>query len=79
VLHGTREAFPGTPIHAVLGGFHLSGTNEAIIDDTVADFDQFDVDIIIPGHCTGWRAINALERAYGTKVVPLAVGMSFDL
>ena len=79
VLHGTRGAFPGTPIHAVLGGFHLSGTNEAIIDDTVADLDQFDVDIIIPGHCTGWRAINALERVYGTKVVPMAVGMSFDL
>lgn len=79
VLHGTRETFPGTSIHAVLGGFHLSGTNEAIIGDTVADFDQFDVDIIIPGHCTGWRAINALQRVYGTKIVPMAVGMSFDL
>ena len=46
---------------------------------TVADFEQFDVDTIIPGHCTGWRAVNALEKSYRDKIVPMAVGMLFDI
>ena len=79
VLYAARAAFPEIPLHTVAGGFHLSGANEAIISQTVADFEQFDVDTIIPGHCTGWRAVNALERSYGEKIVPMAVGMSFDI
>ncbi len=31
VLQHARDCFPGVPVHAVLGGFHLSGTNERII------------------------------------------------
>ncbi|TPG52060.1 MBL fold metallo-hydrolase [Sphingomonas glacialis] len=79
VLHAARRDMPDVPVHAVIGGYHLSGANEAIIDKTVADFEQFDVDLILPGHCTGWRAVNALERAFGPKVVPIAVGMKISL
>ncbi|MCH2069414.1 MAG: hypothetical protein MK208_19420 [Shimia sp.] len=53
--------------------------NELIIEETVADFEQFDIDLILPGHCTGWRATNALERSYGERVVPIAVGMKINL
>lgn len=79
VLHAARRDMPGLPIHAVIGGYHLSGANESIIDATVADIAEFDVDLILPGHCTGWRAVNALERAFGSKVVPIAVGMKISL
>ena len=80
VLHHARAMFPDTKLHAVMGGFHLSGATEAIIPDTVRDMGTFGLDIIIPAHCTGWRAVNALERAYGEKiVVPSAVGKRFSL
>lgn len=79
VMHAARTAFPEVPIHAVIGGYHLSGANEAIIDATVSDLAAFDIDMILPGHCTGWRAVNALERAFGQKVVPIAVGMKITL
>jgi 7,8-dihydropterin-6-yl-methyl-4-(beta-D-ribofuranosyl)aminobenzene 5'-phosphate synthase len=78
VLHAARTTFPDVPLHAVAGGFHLSGSNEGIIDQTVADFAQFELDLVIPGHCTGWRAVNAFERAFGERIVPMAVGMSFE-
>jgi 7,8-dihydropterin-6-yl-methyl-4-(beta-D-ribofuranosyl)aminobenzene 5'-phosphate synthase len=46
----------------------------------VRDLDQFGLDLLIPAHCTGWRAVNALERAFGEKVVvPSAVGKRFSL
>jgi len=80
VLRHAREIFPNVKLHAVMGGFHLSGSTEAIIPQTVADMGSFGLDLIIPAHCTGWRAVNALERAYGEgTVVPAAVGKTFAL
>lgn len=74
VLHAARAAFPAVPLLAVMGGFHLSGENEAIIPETVADLAGFDLPILAPAHCTGWRAVSALERAFGDRVAPGAVG-----
>lgn len=80
VMHHAREMFPGVKLHAVMGGFHLSGPTEAIIPETIRDLGTFGLDLMIPAHCTGWRAVNALERAYGEKVVvPSAVGKRFSL
>ena len=80
VLHHARATFPDVKLHAVMGGFHLSGVTEAIIPETVRDLGAFGLDLILPAHCTGWRALNALERAYGEAVVvPSAVGKRFTL
>jgi 7,8-dihydropterin-6-yl-methyl-4-(beta-D-ribofuranosyl)aminobenzene 5'-phosphate synthase len=80
VMHHARAQFPDVKLHAVMGGFHLAGPTEAIIPETVRDLGTFGLDLIIPGHCTGWRALNALERAYGEAVVvPSAVGKRFSL
>ena len=67
VMHHARDLFPDVKLHAVMGGFHLSGLTEAIIPETVRDLGTFGLDLMIPAHCTGWRALNALERAFGEK------------
>lgn len=77
VLTHARELFPDASLYAVLGGLHLSGSNEEIIPDTVAALAGFGLSVIAAGHCTGWRAINALARAHGDALVPLAVGKRF--
>ena len=75
VLAHARDCFPGVKLHAVLGGLHLSGTNERIIPQTVSALGDFGLDVIAAGHCTGWRAMTALANAFGDgKLVPLAVG-----
>jgi 7,8-dihydropterin-6-yl-methyl-4-(beta-D-ribofuranosyl)aminobenzene 5'-phosphate synthase len=46
-------------IHAVIGGFHLSGPYfKEIIPQTVAAFQQINPAYIIPVHCTGWGGTN---------------------
>jgi 7,8-dihydropterin-6-yl-methyl-4-(beta-D-ribofuranosyl)aminobenzene 5'-phosphate synthase len=63
-----------------MGGFHLSGETERCIPDTVRDMAGFDLGMIAPGHCTGWRALNKLAQTFGEDiVVPLAVGKIFAL
>jgi 7,8-dihydropterin-6-yl-methyl-4-(beta-D-ribofuranosyl)aminobenzene 5'-phosphate synthase len=80
VLHEARRLMPDVPLLAAMGGFHLSGTNERVIPQTVADLGGFGLRWMFPSHCTGWRALNALERAYGDAVVvPGAVGKTFVL
>lgn len=76
VLKHAQSLFPTIPLYAVMGGFHLSGhAKESIIQQTVEDMKQFDLKMIIPAHCTGWRAVNALGNAFGDSiVVPSAVG-----
>lgn len=80
VLTHARDVFAGDPLFAVMGGFHLSGEHERIIPDTVRALGEFGLTHIFPAHCTGWRALSALERAYGDAVVvPASVGKLFTL
>jgi 7,8-dihydropterin-6-yl-methyl-4-(beta-D-ribofuranosyl)aminobenzene 5'-phosphate synthase len=78
VLTHARASFPGVPLHAVMGGLHLSGPNEAIIPQTVEGLRSFDLRTIAAGHCTGWRALTALANSFGDKVLaPTAVGKRY--
>ena len=80
VLKHAQTQFTDIPLHAVMGGFHLSGAAvEKIIPDTVNDMQQFNLKQIIPAHCTGWRAVNALGNTFGDSVVvPSAVGRIYQ-
>ncbi|HTZ00874.1 MAG TPA: MBL fold metallo-hydrolase [Xanthobacteraceae bacterium] len=78
VLKHAQANKAGAPLHAVLGGFHLSGETEKIIPQTVEALGQFGLSTIAAGHCTGWRAMAALVAAFGDGVVtPTAVGKRF--
>jgi 7,8-dihydropterin-6-yl-methyl-4-(beta-D-ribofuranosyl)aminobenzene 5'-phosphate synthase len=78
VLTHARDSFPAVPLHAAMGGLHLSGTNEAIIPQTVEGLRGFGLKTLAAGHCTGWRAMTALANAFGDKVLaPTAVGKTY--
>jgi 7,8-dihydropterin-6-yl-methyl-4-(beta-D-ribofuranosyl)aminobenzene 5'-phosphate synthase len=78
VLTHARDSFPAVPLHAAMGGLHLSGTNEAIIPQTVEGLRGFGLKTLAAGHCTGWRAMTALANAFGdTVLAPTAVGKTY--
>lgn len=64
-------------IHAVLGGFHLSGKNEKVIDPTVAAIKAIHPDFIAPMHCTGWNAINCFAREMPDQFILNSVGSTY--
>jgi 7,8-dihydropterin-6-yl-methyl-4-(beta-D-ribofuranosyl)aminobenzene 5'-phosphate synthase len=79
VLLDARRTFQGMPIHGVFGGLHLVGSLEKIIPDTIENLKQFDLQQIIPAHCTGFRALHALLNAFGEAiVVPSDVGSRYS-
>ena len=59
-----REITGINKVHVIMGGFHLTGPAfEPIIDDTVKSIKQLGPDYVIPTHCTGRKAILAIEKA----------------
>jgi len=40
-------------VHAVIGGFHLTGAKPEVIEKTIADVKAMRPDYIVPAHCTG--------------------------
>lgn len=62
-------------IHAFVGGLHLTGgLFEHIIPQTVGELARIGPDIIVPGHCTGWRATHELARQLPNAYVQTSVG-----
>jgi 7,8-dihydropterin-6-yl-methyl-4-(beta-D-ribofuranosyl)aminobenzene 5'-phosphate synthase len=49
-------------IHAVIGGFHLTGAKPEVIRRTIADIKAIRPDYIVPTHCTGFEAISMFAR-----------------
>ena len=48
---------------------------QATLRETIEDLKAFDLKMVVPGHCTGWRAIHKLVETFGEdRVVPSAVG-----
>eukprot|EP00891_Asterochloris_glomerata_P003194 jgi/Astpho2/3194/e_gw1.00052.51.1_t len=66
-------------LHAVMGGFHLAGASvEGRIADTVQDIVAMDPQLVLAGHCTGWRAKAALVNALPGRYQPCVVGAVFN-
>ena len=62
-------------VHAFVGGFHLTGgLFEPIIPRTIAELVTIGPDILVPGHCTGWRATHELARQLPDAYVQTSVG-----
>jgi len=62
-------------VHAVLGGFHLSGPFfEKFHDPTVDALKKIDPDVLMPMHCTGWKAIHRFQKEFPESFVLNSVG-----
>lgn len=73
--HASRLVGGRTPLHAVVGGFHLAMSEEAQIQSTVADLKRLDPAVLMPGHCSGWRSKFAIEKHMPGTMVPCTVGI----
>jgi len=67
-------------VHAVLGGFHLTGALfEPVIGPTVEALGELGPDLVVPAHCTGWRGMHELANRLPAAFVPNSVGTRLEL
>lgn len=68
----------GVPkVHAVIGGFHLSGLKEERVTRVVDAFRDLEVDWVVPQHCTGLEAMASMMHRLPQEMVPSSVGSTF--
>ncbi|MGY1708000.1 hypothetical protein ACI8AC_00625 [Geodermatophilus sp. SYSU D00758] len=60
---------------ALIGGLHLGGPwFEPVNPPTVAALAELAPEMLVPGHCSGWRAQQALAVALPGALVPSSSG-----
>ncbi len=67
-------------VYGIFGGFHLNGPlYEPLIERVCADLRVMEPELVVPAHCTGWRANHGMARAFPEAYVPDCVGTRFEL
>jgi len=75
-----RRLTKDQPLHALVGGFHLGGPAfEPLIPRVLDDLSAMSPSVLVPAHCTGWRAQQAMATRFPDAYVPNSVGTSFSL
>jgi 7,8-dihydropterin-6-yl-methyl-4-(beta-D-ribofuranosyl)aminobenzene 5'-phosphate synthase len=75
-----RRLTGGQPLYALLGGFHLSGPAfEPLIPRVLDDLAALNPGVLVPAHCTGWRAHHAMSARFPAAYIPNSVGTTFHL
>jgi 7,8-dihydropterin-6-yl-methyl-4-(beta-D-ribofuranosyl)aminobenzene 5'-phosphate synthase len=80
ICRHARRLTGDQPLYAALGGFHLNcPLFEPLIPRVLDDLAAMQPQVIVPAHCTGWRAQHAMSRRFGEAFIPNTVGTRFLL
>jgi 7,8-dihydropterin-6-yl-methyl-4-(beta-D-ribofuranosyl)aminobenzene 5'-phosphate synthase len=79
-LRYARKLTQHHEIYAVIGGFHLSGPGfEPTIPMVCDALAAIGPRVLVPAHCTGWRAVHAMAARFPDAFIQTSVGTSFEL
>lgn len=75
VLRNAQRLTGEQHVHAFVGGMHLTGgLFEPIIPRTIEELQMIGPDVVVPGHCTGWKAVYEIIRLMPSVYVHPSVG-----
>jgi 7,8-dihydropterin-6-yl-methyl-4-(beta-D-ribofuranosyl)aminobenzene 5'-phosphate synthase len=74
VLRNAQRITGVDRVYGFVGGLHLPGAFEKIIPETVRELESIRPGTIVPGHCSGWKAIHEIARRMPDAFIPSSVG-----
>lgn len=74
-----RQMFDEERVYAVIGGFHMAKATEEEIEGTIAYLQEVKPRLLVPGHCTGLKAISRIAGAMPEQFVEGVVGATYML
>ena len=75
ILRYVRRLTGIDKVHGFVGGMHLTGALfERIIPLTIEELVTMGVDVLVPGHCSGWKAQQELAHRLPAAYIPSNVG-----
>lgn len=79
ILDETAQIFPGRPIRAMVGGFHLVRTPPREVRLLAERLVKMGAPSLYTGHCTGDAAMEILQEALPGRVHAMTTGMCFEI
>jgi 7,8-dihydropterin-6-yl-methyl-4-(beta-D-ribofuranosyl)aminobenzene 5'-phosphate synthase len=79
IVRAALAAFPGLPLKAVAGGFHLSGADAGEIRRTADGISALDPKMVFCCHCTGVRGYAGMAAVMPGKTAWLSCGSSASI
>jgi 7,8-dihydropterin-6-yl-methyl-4-(beta-D-ribofuranosyl)aminobenzene 5'-phosphate synthase len=80
VLRHAQQVTGEQRVYAVVGGLHLTGgLFEPIIPRTIDELAAIRPEVLVPCHCTGWKATHELARRLPEAYVQSSVGTRLHL
>ena len=65
-------------VHAVIGGLHLAGgVTKDTMQETVKEMKDINPKLLVPCHCTGWRARHLMSAEMPDAYVEGSVGHKY--
>ncbi len=77
-LRAGKNMFPGERVAAFVAGMHLFNSSDAERAQVVEEIAAENLDLVMPVHCTGIKAICDLKTKLGDKCVAATAGDSFN-
>jgi 7,8-dihydropterin-6-yl-methyl-4-(beta-D-ribofuranosyl)aminobenzene 5'-phosphate synthase len=74
-----KEFFGIDTVYAVIGGFHLARANDDEIERTIDYIRSLEPSLVVPSHCTGFRAISRFAREIPDEFIEGVVGATYLL
>ena len=78
IVKEVKQAF-GAPVYGVIGGFHLRYSSMADVRLCANTLKEEGVGMVVPLHCTGWRAERIFKDVYREGFVCLREGQTLSL
>ena len=72
-----REISGVDQVHAILGGFHLAPAKDDEIERTIDEIEKLGPEMVVPTHCTGFKAIVRFSKRMPDQFVQGVVGTRY--
>ncbi|MDX9959205.1 MAG: MBL fold metallo-hydrolase [Spirochaetia bacterium] len=79
IAEAARKRFPGRPVSALVGGFHLGDLPDETLDRVADGIAALSPKQIFCGHCTGTRGFAAISARNRGNTQWLACGMTVEI
>nr|WP_315023300.1 MBL fold metallo-hydrolase [uncultured Aminipila sp.] len=73
-----KQIFPGEKILGLIAGMHLYSSDEATREKVVKEIVKENIEMVMPVHCTGIKAICDLKAAMGDNCIVATAGDSYE-
>lgn len=67
------------PLYAIVGGYHLADADPEKLRKSMDDLKALNPQVLMPGHCTGWRFKYMIHDEMPNQMVPIFGGTKYTL